>query len=360
MSIDESVYRILVVEDNPGDYLLVEDYLEEHIKRPELVHAKCFKEAQKLLESPGIPFDIILLDLSLPDVAREELIHKTSSIGHMAPVIILTGYSDLHFATKSLALGVSDYLVKDTISSLMLYKSIIYAIERFRFLQSLRESEKRYMDLFHLSPEPMWVYDVNNNVFLDVNDAAIRQYGYTEQEFLRMKLHDLRPTDDGKLAIRAATNFEHLPKIQPREITKHQKKDGSVIFVETIRNNISFNGMHAEIVLATDITEKILQINAIQEQNKKLKEIAWTQSHIMRAPVARLMSLIDLMKSGQLTADEQQEFLGHVVQSAQEIDSIIIDIVNKSQLVIEKADDQEELSAFLLANIAQKGSQLPE
>lgn len=355
MSIDETSYRILVVEDNPGDYLLVEDYLEEHIKKPELVHAKCFKEALKLLEATGAHFDIILLDLSLPDVAREELIHKTGSIGHMAPVIILTGYSDLHFATKSLSLGVSDYLVKDTISSLMLYKSIIYAIERYRFLQSLRESEKRYMDLFHLSPEPMWVYDVNSYVFLDVNDAAIRQYGYTEAEFLQMRTKDLRPVEGKTTGVVAAPKMPNITKSQPKEITKHQKKDGSVIFVETIRNIINFNGIHAEIVLATDITEKILQINAIQEQNKKLKEIAWAQSHIMRAPVARMMSLIDLMKSGHLSSEEQQDFLSHVLESAQEIDKIIIDIVNKSQLVMEKTIDISYLETDLNQMSTEKG-----
>lgn len=360
MSIDEADYRILVIEDNPGDYLLVEDYLEEHIKKPVLVHAKCFKDATALLEETSAKFDIILLDLSLPDINRGELIHKTAVIGHIAPVIILTGYSDLHFATKSLALGVSDYLVKDTITSLMLYKSVIYAIERHRFLHSLRESEKRYMDLFHLSPEPMWVYDMNNNVFLDVNDAAIRHYGYTEQEFLSMQLLDLRPTEDNKLLSSTKSKLQDTPKLQPREISKHQKKDGSVIFVETIRNNINFNGMHAEIVLATDITEKILQLSAIQEQNKKLKEIAWTQSHVMRAPVARLMSLIDLMQSGQLSTEEQQDFLHHVLQSAQEIDSIIIDIVNKSQQVIEKVADTGELPDAILANLTQKGKQLPE
>jgi len=357
MSLDETQYRILVVEDNPGDYLLVEDYLDEHIKRPRLVHAKCYKEAITLLDDPNTKFDIILLDLSLPDVDREELIHKTSAIGHIAPVIILTGYSDLHFATKSLSLGVSDYLVKDTITSLMLYKSIIYAIERHRFILSLRESEKRYMDLFHLSPEPMWVFDVHSHIFLDVNEAAIQQYGYTQKEFLEMRVKDLQPSEERNAHFLLNNNLAFTPHLQPKEITNHQKKDGSVIFVETIRNIINFNGLPAEIVLATDITEKILQINAIQEQNKKLKEIAWTQSHVMRAPVARLMSLIDLMQTGQLNEDEQQDFLKHIIQSAQEIDTIIIDIVNKSQLVMDKENDLAILANDLSNLITKSKSQ---
>src|SRR5690606_5724016 len=135
------------------------------------------------------------LDLSLPDVSKEELI-KSSKEFNQLPVIILTGYSDMDFAVNSLSQGVSDYLIKDMITPLILYKSVIYSIERHRFLQSLIASEKRYMDLFHLSPAPMWVYNLETLEFLDVNKAAVNNYGYTREEFMSMTLKDIRPSED--------------------------------------------------------------------------------------------------------------------------------------------------------------------
>jgi len=335
MILDTNSYKVLIVEDNLGDFLLVEDYLLEHIKNPELVHAKKFKELLKFFEEGQYAFDVILLDLSLPDISKEKLIEEAKILSQSIPVIILTGYADLEFATKSLSIGISDYLVKDTINSLVLYKSILYSLQRHRFLQSLRESEKRYMDLFHLSPAPMWVFDLETLAFLDVNEAAIRHYGHNKEEFLSMSIKDIRPTEDIRLLEEAIRFSKENTASFYRGFFRHKKKDGSIIDVEIVSNSINYNGIQAELILATDITEKRLYMNAIEEQNKKLKEIAWSQSHVVRAPVARLMGLIDLIKNGDIDQTEKDELLGDVLTSAEEIDGIIKDIVKKSQSVID-------------------------
>lgn len=334
MKLDNHHYNILVVEDNPGDYLLVEDYLSEFIKLPKLTHATKFKEAVEILDNENNKFDVILLDLSLPDVSYEILIKEAEKNSHNTPVIILTGYSDLEFAIKSLSLGVSDYLVKDTISALILYKSIIYSIERHKFLQSLRESEKRYMDLFHSSPAPMWVYELDTLKFLDVNNAAIESYGYTKDEFLNMTIREIRPVEDIPLIEAHVKFLRENGCIQMRKTFRNTKKDGTIIYVEITNNFIHFNNYDACIVLATDITEKMLYIQAIEEQNKMFREIAWTQSHIVRAPLARILGIVDLIKKGTLKQEEYPEFLNYIFESADELDSIIKEIVNKAQTII--------------------------
>lgn len=336
MKIDHNTYRILVVEDNPGDFLLVEDFLSEHLKSPDLTHVTRFKSARSLLDEYPDTFDVILLDLSLPDIDKETLVTEARNIGQTIPVIILTGYADLDFAVKSLAQGVSDYLIKDTISALVLYKSILYAQERHRFIQSLRESEKRYMDLFHLSPTPIWVYELDTLRFMDVNEAAEHHYGYSKDEFLSMTIRDIRPEEEipkmektvkesGEKAIRFFSG-----------VFKHRKKNGEVIDVEITSNPIIFGRKKAEIVQATDITEKLMQMRAIEEQNKRLRDIAWTQSHIVRAPVARLMGLIDLIRNRETDEAERNQYLEYIYESAEEMDEIIRGIVDASQTVIKK------------------------
>lgn len=333
MKLDENPYRILVVEDNPGDYLLIEDYLQEHIFNPHLTHVKKFKDVAPLLESSSEYYDILLLDLSLPDIDKEALIEKSEVISQSIPVIILTGYTDLDFATKSLSKGVSDYLIKDTINDIILYKSIIYAIERHRFIQTLRRSEKKYMELFHLSPAPMFVYDQVSLRFLDVNNAAISHYGYSNEEFLNLRLDDI-DIQMAKVNQNGNINSSLLTMNFLSRTTQHRKKNGRIIDVEIVSNVIEFKDNKAIITLAKDITERLLHLKAIEEQNKKLKDIAWTQSHIVRAPVARMIGLIELLKMGNLDPSEQYDVLQHVLSSAEEIDGIIKDIVHKSQTVI--------------------------
>lgn len=330
MKIDKNNYSILIVEDNPGDYVLVEDYLSEHIQKPNLTHCQNYKEVQEKLSDHSQSFDIILLDLSLPDVTKEELINEMSQVILFTPVIVLTGYTDLDFATSILAKGISDYMVKDLITPLALYKSILYAMERHRFTQRLKDSEKRYMDLFQLSPSPLWVYDLETLRFLDVNQAAIEHYGYSKKEFLAMTLKDIRPEEDIPI-LEEAVNAVRKSTEYYRNSFRHKKKDGTLIYVEIFSNKIEINHRTAEVVLASDITEKLQQVQAIEVQNEKLKEIVWIQSHVVRAPIARLLALVDMIKNEKLPVSEKNELLEHIESSAKEVDSIINEIVEKSE-----------------------------
>lgn len=220
----EDRYNILIVEDNPGDYVLVEDFLEETNLVKKLHWAESFTHAKTQLSEKDDCLDIILLDLSLPDKNGEELIRGIQLYSKNIPIIILTGYPDADFAIKSLAWGVSDYLVKDVLNSTVLSKSILYNIERNKILVNLRNSEQRYSDLFHFSPLPMWVFDQETLKFLDVNDAAIEHYGYSYFKFLNMDITQIRPKDEiSSLNVELERGKSAFEKRYPKEFT-HIKK----------------------------------------------------------------------------------------------------------------------------------------
>lgn len=143
MNASKTEYRILVVEDNPGDFALVEDFIFEQIESPIIIQVKTFKEAEEILIKTGPVYTVVLLDLSLPDRAGEALIYEMVKLCRNIPVIVLTGYTDFAFGVKSLSLGASDYLLKEDLTSISLYKSIIYSSERKRIISALEESEKR-------------------------------------------------------------------------------------------------------------------------------------------------------------------------------------------------------------------------
>ncbi len=324
-------YRVLVIEDNPGDYLLVQDYLDESILNAELIHAKSFKQAKHILDHREEPIDIILLDLSLPDISRAELIEKMTPISIIIPTIVLTGFSDLNFATKSLSLGISDYLIKENINATILYKSILYNTERFKFVKNLQDSEKRYSDLFHLTPIPKWVHDVQSNQFLDVNEAAIQHYGYSLEEFLNMTLDDIVIAKADEINNLNGKRFSYVDDVFDRNIERHRKKNGDTILVEIKSNILNFHGNRASLTLANDVTDKFMHTRTIEYQNEKLREIAWLQSHVVRAPLARLMGLIHSLTEDQISDGERKAYLSHIMQSAEELDTIIKNVVNKSR-----------------------------
>lgn len=248
---------LLIIEDNPGDYFLIQDYLEDKFSSPKLTQAKRFVDAEILLSDPKNFYDIVLLDLTLPDKTGEDLINSVVSRCPQTPVIILTGFANLEFSIRSLTLRVSDYLLKDDITASTLYKSIIYNIERKKNTLLLEESEKRYSDLFQLSPQPMWMLDINTLAFFQVNDAAINQYGYTKDEFKNLKLYDIMK-DDFDLAdkFRLTKEVAYQQNAYKGRF-RHQKKNGERIDVDVYGNVIKINNKEYESAIAIDVTENI-------------------------------------------------------------------------------------------------------
>lgn len=137
----DQLYEVLVVEDNPGDFLLVEEMIAEQMTA--VVHrAKTFSEARLLIEA-GNSYNVVLVDLTLPDNTGEELIRDMVQLCRDTPVIVLTGITDFDFGIRSLAMGVSDYLLKDELTGTALYKSMAYSTERKKVISALEASENR-------------------------------------------------------------------------------------------------------------------------------------------------------------------------------------------------------------------------
>ncbi|MEO8764217.1 MAG: PAS domain S-box protein [Ginsengibacter sp.] len=267
---DKKLYRILVIEDNPGDYAIVEDFLSEQISDPLITHAGNFKKASAILSAADAEFDAILLDLTLPDKSGQTLVTEMLALASLCPIIILTGFADIEFSIKSISQGILDYLYKDDLNATTLYKSIVYAIERKKTISELKESEKRYSELFNLSPQPMWVFDPETYRFIQVNKATEELYGYSEEEFMTMTLMDIKQEEDIALA------KDNIKKRKPgdgifRSSLRHHKKSGEIIEVEIYGTPIIINNKSFRSVIAIDVTEKNLY------EHKIIKAIIKTQ-----------------------------------------------------------------------------------
>lgn len=338
---DIKLYNFLVVEDNLGDYFLIEEYLAENILAPNVRRAESFEEAKKILLNDAEVFDVIFLDLSLPDLSGEQLIIQVVEMAAGCPVIALTGFSDLEFSIVSLSLGVSDYLLKDDLTPTILYKSIIYSIQRGKFIDQIQKSEKRYSDLFHLSPLPMWVFDLETLRFLDVNRAAIHHYGFSEEEFFAMDITEIRPPEDVEDMKKILEKAMQGLIVNLKSVFRHRKKSGEIMVVETTLSRLTFNQKDSALVLVNDITDRTRYIETIEKQNKTFLEIAWIQSHVVRAPLARLLGLVDLMEMELKVKDQEiTNLMNYIKDSAGELDQIIREITKKSD-IIERMDDNE-------------------
>ena len=127
--------------------------------------------------------------------------------------------------------------------------------ERLRAETAIRESEERHRLLFEENPIPLLVIDAETLMFLSVNAAAVRQYGYTRDEFTRMSIVDIRPAEDADIALARAALPVEL-RSQRSGPYRHRRKDGSIVIVDIVSRDFVFAGRHARLVLAIDITEQ--------------------------------------------------------------------------------------------------------
>ncbi len=119
-----------------------------------------------------------------------------------------------------------------------------------------RESEEKYSNLFNLSPQPMWVFEISTLRFLQVNKAAVDLYGYSEQEFLAMTIIGILPVTEIKKTIAAIKTSQEMLENFFSGTFKHKKKSGEWIDVEVYSSSISMNNTECKTVIAIDITEK--------------------------------------------------------------------------------------------------------
>ncbi len=126
--------------------------------------------------------------------------------------------------------------------------------------QALVDSEQRYAALFESAPVPMWVVDVESQGFMAVNEACIKRYGYSREEFLGMNIFDIR-SDIESRRLRAEIASGLREDVNRR---LHQRKDGSEFHVETVSRVVYYDGRPARFVVGLDMSAQVRAENDVQ------------------------------------------------------------------------------------------------
>jgi PAS domain S-box-containing protein len=134
---------------------------------------------------------------------------------------------------------------------------------------SLILNEKKYKYLFENNPLPMWIFDMETLAFLEVNNSAILNYGYSRDEFMNMTIKDIRPMEDIEATLKQVQD-EKL--INQPGIWRHIRKNGDIIFVELTTHLVDYETRPAKLVLANDVTERTKTEKEIQKLNTELEE----------------------------------------------------------------------------------------
>ncbi len=185
-------------------------------------------------------------------------------------------------------------------------------IAQKRAEEDLHASEEKYRLLFERNPLPLWLFDPDSLAFLAVNEAAVRHYGYSREEFLAMTMHDIRPREDIPKLQAALARLAAEPSTEPQAvgIWRHLKKDGTVLQVEITTDCFRHQGKTIRFSLAHDVTERVQAVEALRQERDFADSLIETAPAIILVldPHGRVVRFNPYL--GELTGYPQDEVQG--------------------------------------------------
>jgi PAS domain S-box-containing protein len=263
--------RVLFVEDSVRDLQLIVASLERSGYR--LVSERVDSPQSFEEHLSKADHEIIISDYNLRNWTAVDALEIVKKSGKDIPFLVVSGSLGDEAAAEIIKQGATDYILKDRMARLPF--AIEQALEekslreqRKRAEEALRSSEEKYRLLFESNPKPMWVSDRETRAFLAVNEAAVRHYGYSREEFLAMTTEDIRPPEDLPMFLEKLSGIS-----EGRDVSgdwRHRKKDGTVINVRVNLHLVMFEGKQALLALADDITERVRAENQVRMQLEHL------------------------------------------------------------------------------------------
>lgn len=207
-----------------------------------------------------------------------------------------------------------------------------------RDITSQKEGERNSRRLEFVVEESLneiYFFDSKTYRFISANNAALRNLGYSQQELQQFTAYNIKDGYDlGKFEKLVKPLLYGTEKLLPFS-ARHIRKDGSLYDVFVHLQLFEYEGESLFAAFTMDITKQTKYFQAVKKQNETLRQISWVQSHVVRAPLARMKGLMDLYKEKDFEIMTEEQILAEIEKAADEFENVILDISRKTYIVDE-------------------------
>ena len=359
--------KILIIDDQQANIEVLVDLLT--LKGYTNIHS--LSDSTKSLSMiESLKPDVVLLDLMMPVMSGFDVMDQLNErelMGYFMPILVLTADVTTETKRRALKAGASDFLTKpfDLTEVSIRIKNLLFnvylfhqfmnqnkiledkvAARTFDLVQKNEElkqlkvdverNEEKYRTLFDTNLDGITVAylwpDNTTSCFVEYNNAALDLFGYTGNEM----------QDIGPFELEAEINqdiiSDRISRLHANYIINYdavlRRKGGDEIIVEIKALKVHYWNEDAILFITRSINDRMKYISAIEKQNQALKDIAWKQSHVVRAPLARLMSLVSLLSDDIEDPDyTKSNIMSDIMSSAHELDDVIKEITQRTAMI---------------------------
>lgn len=266
--------NILLVEDSQTDAMLVQDELSQVLSAVfTLSHVERLSEAINEINQKN--YDLILLDLYLPDSSGLESIIRLREKTAKIPIAVLSFRDDDQLALQVIKAGAQDYLVKGNLTEGVLSRVICYSIERKRAEENTRKAQYRFQTIFEKAPLGIALIDAKTGFFDDANPMYAQIVGRTLKELTRLNQASIMHPDDVQsyLDEMALLNTQKIPSFKTSK--RICRPDGSIVWIEISMTPFETNDSAkiCYLCMIEDISEHKQLVRNLQDLTAHLQNI---------------------------------------------------------------------------------------
>lgn len=325
MSQRNDLVRILIIDDDQDDFLIISDYLRS-IDPHRFEINWCYQYQEAVQEIARQAHNVYFVDYRLGAKTGLDLLRDAEALKCEEPIILLTGYGNPQVDKEAMRIGATDYLVKSELTSEKLERCIRYSLERSAAIKALRANEEKYRNIFERSKDAVFVTDTELR-FKDVNLATQQLLEIDSQTLLEKSLYDL--IEDEAIRAKIREGLASAGEVVDLELVLTDESQEKKYFVLTASTQEGTNGDAYVQGILHDITnlKKAERATLYAEKLAAAGRLVRTLAHEVRNPLNNVQMAIEQLDSSHVPEDDKI-FLEIIQRNAKRIDNLIGELLD--------------------------------
>ncbi len=328
MNINNSVTRILIIDDDKDDFLIISDFIK-NIPENNFQLDWCYTYDQAVEHIKNKTHSIYFVDYRLGAKTGLDLLQEAMRLQSQEPIILLTGKGNQAIDIKAMQTGATDYLVKSELNTEKLERCIRYALERSASMQALRENERKYRNIFERSKDAVFLADADFT-FKDVNHATCELLKYSKDELLKMNFYQLLGDATISEVLQNELSKDGEVKDLELEVVTHNNEKKTCIL------SVGFQADKGNTFVLQGILHDITNIKKTEKANLQIEKLAATGrlirtlAHEVRNPLNNINMSVDQLLTEPRNEDDQIYF-DIIQRNSKRIDNLITELLESSR-----------------------------